>query len=313
MSQRIDCDIIQDLLPLYVEHLASEASCRMIEEHLECCGDCRITFEEMKAPVREETEEEKKEIDFLKKIRKCHKRLIMAISAVSLLMAAVVFSIAVKLFVIGSPVDPNSLSYECSYNEETKELTIHGTIGYRMTEYSGLKVKKSRIYGNTLDVSVLGADRLSYDKNYETNFTETITIPGDGNDWRVDFVGPGYTRRNIWSEFRFEDMTPEEMEEFLYPETHVTSEQVKLITSDMTSADIQELLGTTAGTHQDGSLEYTLTYIVDEDYLIELIFNSSKPDLPCGKTGDEILAGKRKKETVEYRIEGDTLITFPKD
>ena len=110
----------------------------MIEEHLECCGDCRITFEEMKAPVREETEEEKKEIDFLKKIRKCHKRLIMAISAVSLLMAAVVFSIAVKLFVIGSPVDPNSLSYECSYNEETKELTIHGTIGYRMTEYLSL-------------------------------------------------------------------------------------------------------------------------------------------------------------------------------
>ena len=37
---RIDCDIIKDLLPLYVEGLVSEKSKAALEEHLEECGGC---------------------------------------------------------------------------------------------------------------------------------------------------------------------------------------------------------------------------------------------------------------------------------
>ncbi|MBT9776680.1 hypothetical protein GPL15_09220 [Clostridium sp. MCC353] len=311
MSRKMDCDIIQDLLPLYAERLASEASCRMVREHLEECEECRNLLAELETPVQGMSEEEKEEIDFLKKIRKRHKRLFRATAGLTVILLAAVLSAAVKFYVIGNPVDPNSVTYECVYDPETKELTVRGTINYRMTEFSGIRVKESSIYGNTLDVKVLGADRFSYDKNYNTNFTETIKIPDDGECWRVDLVGPGYTRRSLWDGFRFEDMTPEEMEEFLSPETRVTSDQVKMITADMTSADVQELLGTTTGTYQDGSLNYTLTYIVDEDYLIELVFDTSNPELPCGKTGEEILEGKRKREPLEYRIEGDRLITFP--
>lgn len=145
MSRRIDCDIIQDLLPLYVEHLASEASCRMIQEHLEECGNCRRILEELEKPVLEETVEEKQEIDFFKKIRNKHKRLILAVSGTAFLLAAILLTIGIKVFVTGSPVNPDSVAYECLYNEETRELTIRGTISYKMTEYSGLKVKKSGI------------------------------------------------------------------------------------------------------------------------------------------------------------------------
>ena len=41
MKQNIPCELIRDLLPLYVDGLTSEASNREIKEHLETCGSWR--------------------------------------------------------------------------------------------------------------------------------------------------------------------------------------------------------------------------------------------------------------------------------
>ena len=38
---KLDCELIQDLLPLYAEGLCSPASRRAVEEHLRCCENCR--------------------------------------------------------------------------------------------------------------------------------------------------------------------------------------------------------------------------------------------------------------------------------
>lgn len=37
----IKCEVIQDLLQLYVDDLCSDESCKLIEEHLESCSDCQ--------------------------------------------------------------------------------------------------------------------------------------------------------------------------------------------------------------------------------------------------------------------------------
>lgn len=37
----IKCEVIQDLLQLYVDDLCSDESCRLVEEHLEHCSECR--------------------------------------------------------------------------------------------------------------------------------------------------------------------------------------------------------------------------------------------------------------------------------
>lgn len=47
---KITCDIIKDILPLYAEHMVSEASERMVEEHLSSCESCRKYLEEIRAP-----------------------------------------------------------------------------------------------------------------------------------------------------------------------------------------------------------------------------------------------------------------------
>ena len=48
MSRKIPCDIIKDLMPLYVEGLTSEETGREIEAHLEGCGECRDLYKRMK-------------------------------------------------------------------------------------------------------------------------------------------------------------------------------------------------------------------------------------------------------------------------
>ena len=41
------CEIIQDLLPLYVDGACSEASSEMIKEHLETCDACKEIYEKL--------------------------------------------------------------------------------------------------------------------------------------------------------------------------------------------------------------------------------------------------------------------------
>ncbi len=47
---RIECDIVKDLLPLYVEQITSETSNKAVEEHLKGCELCSKAYQEMKMP-----------------------------------------------------------------------------------------------------------------------------------------------------------------------------------------------------------------------------------------------------------------------
>lgn len=69
MNQKMDCRIIEDLLPLYIDGLTSTHTNHEIEAHLKECPACTQLLEHMKAPD-EIAKVEEREIDFLKKIRK---------------------------------------------------------------------------------------------------------------------------------------------------------------------------------------------------------------------------------------------------
>lgn len=47
---RNECNIIRDILPLYIDEIVSEDTISSVEEHLEKCTSCRIELEKMKAP-----------------------------------------------------------------------------------------------------------------------------------------------------------------------------------------------------------------------------------------------------------------------
>ena len=56
----IECDVIRDLMPLYAEGLASEATRRVVETHTVCCPGCRSQLEAMCAPLEPDAAEENK-------------------------------------------------------------------------------------------------------------------------------------------------------------------------------------------------------------------------------------------------------------
>ena len=46
---KVTCNVIKDVLPLYLENMLSDDSCTMVEEHIEQCQECKIYLDEMKA------------------------------------------------------------------------------------------------------------------------------------------------------------------------------------------------------------------------------------------------------------------------
>lgn len=95
---KMSCNIIEDLLPLYVDDMVSEDSRKLVEEHLKECPSCRKMQEEMVKENRlsatgnrsNSEKTNKTEAESLKKIRRRirKKRIASVILAVILVVAA---------------------------------------------------------------------------------------------------------------------------------------------------------------------------------------------------------------------------------
>lgn len=103
MSNKIPCEMIQDLFPSYIEELTSDVSNQLIEEHMEDCVNCRQVLKRMKDPaVEAEDDGNQKEIDFLKKEKKKRKHLMIGSFLGALLLAGIVFF--TRMYLIGAEI-----------------------------------------------------------------------------------------------------------------------------------------------------------------------------------------------------------------
>ena len=48
----VSCDIIRDLLPLYVDGALSDASAELVREHLRECHPCRLNYHQLKPVIK---------------------------------------------------------------------------------------------------------------------------------------------------------------------------------------------------------------------------------------------------------------------
>ena len=114
MKNDLTCEVVQDLLPSYVDGLISDVSNQAVEQHMKTCESCRKLYSEMREPMNGEDVSEindgqkadsqkSSEIDYLKKIRKKNRMRILA--------AVLIFAIAVgvglwsKVYVVGQEVE----------------------------------------------------------------------------------------------------------------------------------------------------------------------------------------------------------------
>lgn len=114
MKNDLTCEVVQDLLPSYVDGLTSDVSNQAVEQHLKTCESCRNLFSEMREPMNGEDVSEindgqkadsKKlsEIDYLKKIRSKNRMRILA--AVLIVVIAVGVGLWSKIYIIGQKVE----------------------------------------------------------------------------------------------------------------------------------------------------------------------------------------------------------------
>lgn len=108
-KNNLSCEIVQDLLPSYMDKLTSKKTNEAVERHLDNCKTCTEKMQQMQnAEKVMNTEIPAREIDFLKTVkRKTHKKIFLSVAAV---LAAVIFIIGLKLFVIGSELSSQEVS-----------------------------------------------------------------------------------------------------------------------------------------------------------------------------------------------------------
>lgn len=170
MKSKLSCDIVLDLLPSYVDELTRETTNKEVKEHLEECESCLKSYIAMQTPAkRAVTEEEFKEIDFLKTTKKKQKRKLV-------LSVAMGIGICLLLVVVNRCFG-NPVSHLLAANAIEEYITVEyiGTdyyvdkVGYeagvsQYPYYATIKSESSRDTVFTVYMSTLG--EIEYD-NYK--------------------------------------------------------------------------------------------------------------------------------------------------
>lgn len=162
--KKLNCEIIKDLLPSYVDGLCSKESKEIIEEHLSECSACSKVTYRMKETQIVSHKAEEKELDYMKKVKKhiAKKNLIsleLLIGFIVIGMAVIIGNygnIPIGLYYAVLPVlmlgSHFMLSDHTSINIKTKWKTGMSGLGLLLTVYSImlefllLKWAKSGIY-----------------------------------------------------------------------------------------------------------------------------------------------------------------------
>lgn len=70
MEKKTECEIVQDLLLGYVDGVLNTESKKLVEKHLVECENCQKKLEYMKKDIEENEYNQRKQIDYLKKLRR---------------------------------------------------------------------------------------------------------------------------------------------------------------------------------------------------------------------------------------------------
>ncbi len=145
------CDIIKDLLPLYIEGLTSKDSNEEIEKHLESCEECRTFFQEMSGEIEEKlsVSTDIQELDYLKKVRKRNLRTVALTSG----SVVVVLLILVSLFAFGFSVSSKDMDMTYQITDNRLEMDFQLKNGHDLTRRS---IEPEFIYDD--DQKVIGIE-----------------------------------------------------------------------------------------------------------------------------------------------------------
>jgi len=108
--EKINCDIIKDLLPLYVDNVLSPESKTAVEEHLKTCPQCSKEVEELRASLPDEQALSDNENQFFKYLQKKFRKLsFLRILLVLLVVFGLWLAANIYLSTHFRPINPKAL------------------------------------------------------------------------------------------------------------------------------------------------------------------------------------------------------------
>ncbi len=123
--KQINCDVIQDLLPSYSDKVSSNATNKLVEEHLKNCKKCNIALKSMNKEIDTEfIENQEEQLDYLKKYRR--NRIRSVIGAV-LITIDIIFGMVLSVILLSSIevfVNVNDVNVEYMYKIDD-ELMVY--------------------------------------------------------------------------------------------------------------------------------------------------------------------------------------------
>lgn len=116
----LPCEVVQDLLPSYADGLTGERTAELVRKHLKECAECEEAFRAMREPDAPAKEEDKAEIDYLKKNRKRGRVLVLASAAAVLAALLALFSI---FYLIGQKAGYDAVFIDVAVDGNTLKIS----------------------------------------------------------------------------------------------------------------------------------------------------------------------------------------------
>lgn len=108
---KISCNVFQDLLPLYIDEVASNDTCILLDKHLRECSKCRKKYEEMRANVTIPIDKNTLPLKRMKKAWNRKKIMLVCITLIAAFLVMVCGFMAIEVFVYEEQIAYNGSVY----------------------------------------------------------------------------------------------------------------------------------------------------------------------------------------------------------
>lgn len=204
------CHLVRDLLPVYIDGVASEETSAELQAHLTQCADCNALHEKMTADIPSDNNGEEKEIDFLKGLkRRMKKKSVRAalFTGLGIIAFLTILTVVMTVPEITIPFDADKMWVEVGHLAYTEFITEEGWHGRHwrllypgdalrdgeqmqeelMLRTAGFSHRYIHIYGRTI---YRGGERVrivfySYTESPLQRFLRTALNWDDGADGRT--------------------------------------------------------------------------------------------------------------------------------
>ena len=184
----INCNIVKDLLPSYIDNISSEETKQLVEEHLKECEKCKEYLESMKSEISVSGVDEKKAIKiFSKEIKK--KRLVAIILSIVITLILVIVCWIIfgkKDFIM--PYEENLITVE---KNEGEIITNVNTANYNQCQvilkenYDGTVDVYISLYQSLID-KIYGKEEFKsfgyFPKSYKNSTAENVNVNWKSED-----------------------------------------------------------------------------------------------------------------------------------